>query len=75
MEKIKETNKKARKIGQIVSQEPVPRPEHNGFQIFCQRACWKGSNGANASNGILKSTHLLPDELFKRKKTYMNSGW
>jgi hypothetical protein len=48
VEKTKEVNQKVWNIGWIVSQEPIPRPEHNGFQISCWKTCWKGSNGADA---------------------------
>jgi hypothetical protein len=45
--------------------------EHDGLHISFQRTmCWKEYGGANAPNKILKSNHLLFDELFKQKNKY-----
>ncbi len=44
VEKTKKNNQNVKKNSQIVNQTPTPRLEddkfvHNGFKIFCQRAC------------------------------------
>ncbi len=70
MEKTREDNQKVGKIGQVINQMSTPWPKHdkikaNGSQIPHRKACRKGMMVQTLRNGILKSNHLLFNELFK----------
>jgi hypothetical protein len=69
MEKTREINWKLKKISWIVNMIEFG---HDELQISRWRTCWKGYMVQMFQDGILKSNHLLPNELFKRKKTCVN---
>jgi hypothetical protein len=49
--------------------------EHNGFKYLVEKHATKGMMVQTFQDGILKSNHLLSDELFKGKKTCVCWGW
>ncbi len=76
--KIKENNQKVGKINWYVNQVPTFGPKHNkissmmGFRYPIEEHVEKGMMVQTIWDEILKLNHLLPNELFKQKKTYVN---
>jgi hypothetical protein len=79
MKKIGEDNWKARKTNQVINQMLGPRPKHD--KIWTQWVWIKYSIGEHVGkgmmmqtfwDGILKSNHLLPNEMFKWRKRSVN---
>jgi hypothetical protein len=77
VKKIGEDNWKVRKTGWVVSQALAPRPKHDKIRTqwaldIVVEHVGKSNMVQTFWNGILKLNHLLPNELFKWKETYMN---
>jgi hypothetical protein len=78
IKKTREDNQKVGKINRYVNQAPHFGPEHNkilsmmGFRYPTEEHAKKGMMVQMIRNEILKLNHLLPNELFKQKKTCVN---